>query len=240
VTERTAPILEVHDVARHFGGVAALDGVDLGLSAGETRCLIGPNGAGKTTLINVLTGLIRPTRGEIRFRGEDITRLPVSEIVHRGLVRSFQTPAVFPELAVERSLELAIDGTLSGGERRETVERLLEELHLESQRGMSGRDLSHGEQKRLELGMVLGTGPQLVLLDEPTAGMSVNETKETGELLQRMCTGMTVVIVEHDMEFMRAIADRVTVLHRGKVLTEGSIEAIEDDARVRDVYLGAA
>jgi branched-chain amino acid transport system ATP-binding protein len=240
VTERQESILEVDDVARHFGGVAALDGVDLGLSAGETRCVIGPNGAGKTTLINVLTGLIRPTRGKISFRGEDITGLPVSEIVHRGLVRSFQTPAVFPELAVERSLELAIDGTLSGGERREAVDRLLEEFHLEAKRGMLGRDLSHGEQKRLELGMVLGTDPQLVLLDEPTAGMSVNETEETANLLQRLCTGMTVVIVEHDMEFVRAIADRVTVLHRGRVLTEGSIEAVESDPRVRDVYLGTA
>jgi ABC-type uncharacterized transport system ATPase subunit len=234
-------VLEVRGLRRRFGGVAALDGVDLELSGGEVRCLIGPNGAGKTTFVNALTGLVAPEDGVVRFDGEEITRLAAAAIARRGVLRTFQTPTVFPRLSMRVNLELGARRGRRGAPpqalRRAVVE-LAAQLGLNDRLDDPAIGLSHGEKKRVELGMVLAADPRLVLLDEPTAGMGVAETAELAELLRTVCAGRTLLVIEHDMAFVRAIADRVSVMHRGRILTEGSIDEVEADQTVRDVYLG--
>nr|MBA3262494.1 ATP-binding cassette domain-containing protein [Thermoleophilaceae bacterium] len=200
----------------------------------------GPNGAGKTTFLNAVSGLVRPTAGTITFDGREITRLSTKSIAQRGLVRTFQTPTVFGGMTVRANIELgATRPGVPRDDAHERVEGMLEEVKLLPRAEEHASDLSHGEKKRLELGMVLAGAPRMLMLDEPTAGMSIRETEEIVALVRRLQGSMAVVIVEHDMGFVRQIADQISVFHRGALLVEGSLEEVKNDPRVQDVYLGS-
>ncbi|HZN14951.1 MAG TPA: urea ABC transporter ATP-binding protein UrtD [Acidimicrobiales bacterium] len=238
-------VLEVRGVAVDFDGFKALDGVDLTVESGELRFLIGPNGAGKTTLIDCITGLTRPSEGEIRFEGAALGRLPEHRRVRLGIGRSFQTPTVFDSLTTLDNLDLA-----ASFRRRlpallvrrrgvsDVVAATLERIGLAAVADRAAGALSHGQKQWLEIGMLLVQQPRLLLLDEPVAGMSPQERAATGELLSGLAGDHTVVVVEHDMAFLRRFAHTVTVLHEGKVLSEGSVEKVQADPVVREVYLG--
>jgi len=241
----SAPLLEVIGLAVEFDGFRALDGVDLSIDEGELRFLIGPNGAGKTTLIDIVTGLTRPTDGSVRFDGADITGLAEHRIVGLGIGRSFQTPTVFDALTVIENLDLAASfrqrlPSLLRRRRGTTPEvaSMLERVGLTGAARSPAGTLGHGQKQWLEIGMLLIERPRLLLLDEPVAGMSPAERSATGELLQSLAGEQTVVVVEHDMAFLRRFARSVTVLHEGRILAEGTVEQIQTDQRVREVYLG--
>jgi branched-chain amino acid transport system ATP-binding protein len=233
-------VLEVRGLTRRFGGVAALDGLDLQVGRGEIRCVIGPNGAGKTTFLNVVSGLVRPSAGTVTVEGRDVTGKSAKRIADLGVVRTFQTPTVFGGLTVRANVALGATrpGAPSSGAPAR-ADRVLEELALDGRREDCARDLSHGEKKRLELAMVLAGEPRILMLDEPTAGMSIRETDEIVGVVQRLRGAMTVLVIEHDMSFVRQIADRVSVFHRGALLTEGSLEDVKADREVQDIYLGS-
>jgi ABC-type branched-subunit amino acid transport system ATPase component len=243
------PLLEVEHVAKHFGGVRALTDVSLTVERGRIHCLIGPNGAGKTTLFEVLSGTPRATAGAIRFAGRDITRSSPDRIARMGLVRTFQSPRAIGTLTVRENLMLGVAGRDAGysslrllrrrdaGSREaDGVMRTVGLHHPDA----SPADLSHGARKRLELGIALACGPRLLLLDEPTAGMNVAETEEISAIIRSVADRVTVVVIEHDLDFVRRMGDRVTVLHRGEVLTAGTVAEVEADERVQDVYVGSA
>jgi urea transport system ATP-binding protein len=232
--------LEVSGISCVFGGVRALDGLDLTVPRGETSCVIGPNGAGKTTFLNVVCGLVRPTTGTVVAGGREITGKSPVKIARHGVIRSFQTPTVFAGLPIAVNLEIgARRPGAPGSDVAARVETMLTELGYADRAQLPAAQLSHGERKRLELGMMLLAAPSILLLDEPTAGMTVRETDEVVGLLQRLTADITVVVIEHDMSFVRQIADRVSVLHRGALLTEGSVTDVQNDPRVQDVYLGS-
>ncbi|MET0627539.1 MAG: urea ABC transporter ATP-binding protein UrtD [Acidimicrobiia bacterium] len=241
----TDSVLEVRDLSVSFDGFQALDGVDLAVEEGELRFLIGPNGAGKTTLVDCITGLTKPDSGEIRFRGRSIRGMKEHKIVRLGIGRSFQTPTVFEALTVVENLDLAATfrrRTASLLRQRTSVlpevAATLERIGLAGASDSMAKQLSHGQKQWLEIGMLLVQGPDLLLLDEPVAGMSPQERTDTGELLQQLAHDHTVVVIEHDMAFLRRFAQRVTVLHEGKVLSEGSVQEVQSDPHVREVYLG--
>ncbi len=238
-------MLELRDVRVVFDGFHALDGVDLTVPEGELRFLIGPNGAGKTTLIDVITGLTRPAAGTVTFDGHDLVGRKEHRIVRLGVGRTFQTSVVFEELSVVENLDLAAcfrRPLWSLARRRKGVSQAVEEAlarsGLEELADRSAGVLSHGQRQWLELGMLLAQRPRLLLLDEPVAGMSREERERTGELLVQIAADHTVIVVEHDMEFLRRHASKVTVLNEGKVLVEGSVEQVSADPRVQEVYLG--
>jgi urea transport system ATP-binding protein len=238
-------LLELRGLVVDFDGFKAIDGVDLTVEQGELRFLIGPNGAGKTTLVDIVTGLTRLTEGTVTFDGRDITRMKEHERVRLGIGRSFQTPTVFDSLTVLENLDLAESfrrrlPTLFRRRRgiSDGVAETLESIGLVDQAGLAAKVLSHGQKQWLEIGMLLVQDPKLLLLDEPVAGMSPQERLDTGALLQRLAGRHTVVVVEHDMAFLRRFARRVTVLHEGTVLSEGSVEDVQADPVVREVYLG--
>ncbi|MEV5558696.1 urea ABC transporter ATP-binding protein UrtD [Nonomuraea wenchangensis] len=238
-------MLELRDVRVEFDGYRALDGVDLTVPEGELRFLIGPNGAGKTTLIDVITGLTRPVAGSVRFAGHDLVGRKEHRIVRLGVGRTFQTSVVFEELTVLENLDLAAGfrsplWTLARRRRgvSEAVAEVLARTGLEELAERSAGVLSHGQRQWLEIGMLLAQRPRLLLLDEPVAGMSGDERERTGRLLTEIAADHTVIVVEHDMEFLRRHASTVTVLHEGKVLMEGSVEQVSADPRVQEVYLG--
>ena len=245
------PLLAIGRLTRHFGALSALNGVSLAVAQRERRAIIGPNGAGKTTLFNVITGQLRPSAGSILFDGEAVEGLKPHAVARRGIGRSFQRTNLFFKLTVLENLRLAAaaDGrgsyNLVGG-----VERLraplgraraaAEAVGLAPRLGeMAGR-LSYGEQRQLEVGVVLATGPKLMLLDEPTAGMSPEETTRMTRMLVELPREVTMLIIEHDMDVVGSLADRVTVLHYGEVLTEGTFDEVKRDPRVYEVYLGSA
>ena len=232
-------MLEVRGLHKRFGGLRVLEEVDLAIDAGEIHCLIGPNGAGKSTLFKVMVGTYEPSAGQVFFRGEDVTVRRPYERVKRGMSIKMQVPSVFRELPVAQNLVIALQQRLRRDEIDAEVERLLGLLDLASQSNTLAGDLSHGQQQWLEIGMALALDPVMLLLDEPTAGMSPEETFRTGELVQRLnAQGMTVLVVEHDMAFIRQIAQKVTVLHFGRVFAQGSIDEIVSDPRVAEIYLG--
>jgi len=232
-------ILEVRGLHKHFGGLNVLDDVDLVIDTGEIHCLIGPNGAGKSTLFKVMVGTYEPSAGKVLFLGEDVTGRKPFERVRRGMSIKMQVPSVFRELPVLQNLVIALQQRLPRQEIDGEAQRLLVLLELQAQKDQAAGRLSHGQQQWLEIGMALALQPRLLLLDEPTAGMSPEETFRTGELIQRLNReGMTVLVVEHDMTFIRQIAQRVTVLHFGRVFAQDSIDAIVDDPRVAEIYLG--
>lgn len=236
--------LEVRGLSVDFDGFTAVDGVDLTLIQGELHFLIGPNGAGKTTLVDALTGLVKGT-GLARYRGRDLLTLKPHRIVRAGIGRTFQTATVFEELTVLQNLDIA------GGLHRAAwrlalprrsvppyVEAALEAVGLADLRDTPAGVLAHGQKQWLEIGMLLVQDARVMLLDEPVAGMSAEEREETGALLRRIGTERTIVVIEHDMDFVRTFADKVTVMHAGRVLTEGTVAQVQADPRVQEVYLG--
>ena len=242
------PILYLSGVTVSFDGFRALDGLSLIVEPGELRCIIGPNGAGKTTLMDVITGKTRPEAGEAHFgEANDLARMSEPEIARAGIGRKFQKPTVFTNHTVFENLELALKtdkdvfATLRARRSAEEDERIgevLDLIGLSAKAQIAADLLSHGEKQWLEIGMLLMQDPRLLLLDEPVAGMSDEETARTGELLQSLLGKHSLVVVEHDMHFVESIARKVTVLHEGRVLTEGSMDAVRGDPRVIEVYLG--
>jgi urea transport system ATP-binding protein len=241
-------LLYVENVSVSFDGFRALNGLSLYLDEGELRCIIGPNGAGKTTMLDVITGKTRPDTGTV-FLGSsiDLTQLREHEIVEAGIGRKFQRPSVFPTHSVYENLELSLRGkrgvwkTLFGrpsAEDRARVDEVLATIGLADEARTRAGQLSHGQKQWLEIGMLLAQDPKLLLVDEPVAGMTPREVEKTAELLLSLAGQHTVVVVEHDMNFVRSIARRVTVLHEGRVLAEGSMDQVQRDPRVIEVYLG--
>lgn len=232
-------ILETRQLSKRFGGLTAVLDVDLSIERGEIHCLIGPNGAGKSTLFKLIVGTYPPTAGEIRFRDRDVTTVKPFARVQRGMSIKMQSPSVFKELPTRQNLYIALQHKFHRQALIEEEERLLALLDLSAHADKSAGLLSHGQQQWLEIGMALALGPELLLLDEPTAGMSPEETFKTGELIKGLnASGMTVLLVEHDMTFIRQIAQRVTVLHLGKVFARGSINDIVNHPGVIEIYLG--
>ena len=241
-------ILYIENLTVSFDGFKALDDLNLYLNSGELRCLIGPNGAGKTTLMDVITGKTRPDTGTVFFGNVvDLTQLSEYEIALAGIGRKFQRPTVFQGHSVFENLELAMQADKGvwqcliarlTGEQRTRIEVAAETIGLIGQLHTRAGLLSHGQKQWLEIGMLLMQDPQLLLVDEPVAGMTHHETERTAELLVSLAGKRTVVVVEHDMEFVRSLARQVTVLQEGRVLAEGTMEAVQNDPRVVEVYLG--
>lgn len=235
------PLLRTRALGVRFGGIVAVDRVDLQVRDRELLCLIGPNGAGKSTLFKALTGQLRPSSGSVEFLGESIVGLQRHEIARRGIGIKTQVPSVFEGLSVHESVYLAVrahDRGSSARARAARVEALLDELRLAPIAAHRLDALAHGQRQWVELAMVLATEPRLVLLDEPVAGMSDEETARTAELVRALRARRAVIVVEHDMRFVRDIAERVVVLHQGTVLRDGAVDEVLADERVRDVYLG--
>jgi ABC-type uncharacterized transport system ATPase subunit len=231
------PILEVTALTKHFGGLRAVH-LDLTVGAGELRCLIGPNGAGKSTFFRILSGGLRPSSGTVRFRGRDITGWDAFRIARLGMSIKFQVATVLEELSVLENLHLAAEFRFGNREGRRRAAEMLAVVGLAERADHPATWLSHGEKQWLEIGMASVGEPTLILLDEPTAGMTVEEVKKTVRLLKHLNETATVIVVEHDMNFIRMIARRVTVMHQGEVFAEGSMEEIESHVGVRDIYLG--
>jgi len=242
-------ILEMKDLCKHFGNLTAVNGISLSVGKGNRHAIIGPNGAGKTTLFNLLSGRFRPNRGQILFRGRDITGMSPYRISRLGIARSFQIINVFPQLSVFENVHTVLMSKhnirydfLRSLKRWEKVTEetfhLLEQIGLLDKKDVSAGFLSYGEQRELEVGLTIASDPELILLDEPTAGMSMDETRQAIKLIDRVTKGKTLVIIEHDMEVIFSLADVITVMQYGRVVTTGSPEEIRKDRRVREAYLG--
>ncbi len=236
--------LVIDDLVVEFGRFRAIDKLSLAIDFGEIRGLIGPNGAGKTTVLDVVSGITRPKSGEALLNGSlDLTRAGESAIARAGLRRKFQKPSVFDALTVAENIEIGVDAglrpRLAPAETKRAVERVLAEIGLAADAGRPAGELAHGQKQWLEIGMVIASEPKLILLDEPVAGLSDEETRHTADLVRRLRRpDRAIVVVEHDMEFVETIADRVTVLHEGRMLFEGSMAGARADPRVVEVYLG--
>jgi len=240
-------LLAIEDLTVSFDGFKAVDSLNLYVDKHELRAVIGPNGAGKTTVLDLICGRTKATAGKIQFKDKDLTRLSEHEIVHMGVGRKFQTPSIYGNLTVYENLEISypkgrtVWGSLTFRRTAEIMERVKEvatEIFLEEYLHMEAELLSHGQKQWLEIGMLLIQEPELMMLDEPVAGMSVREREQTADLLNRICKNRSVIVIEHDMEFVKSIAHKVTVLHQGKILAEGKMENIQNDERVIEVYLG--
>jgi urea transport system ATP-binding protein len=241
--------LSLKDVTVSFDGFKALDNLSLTIEPGELRCIIGPNGAGKTTMMDVITGKTKPDRGSVRFGADlDLLQLSEKEIVDLGIGRKFQKPTVFEHLSVFENLELALWGDKSvwrmlvarlTRSERAHIDDVLELTGLQDHRSSPARQLSHGQKQWLEIGMLVIQEPELLLVDEPVAGMTPQEIERTAELLRSLRAEHSLIVVEHDMDFVRSIARRVTVLHEGRVLAEGDMDQVQNDPRVIEVYLGS-
>jgi urea transport system ATP-binding protein len=246
--EFTPSLLYLDGVTVSFDGFKALNALSFVIDHGELRCIIGPNGAGKTTMMDVVTGKTRPEEGQVMFNGKfDLTRLDEAAIANLGIGRKFQKPTVFENLSVFANLELArktvrgITRTLFAkldGTAREEIAAMIRRIGLTGREQVMAGALSHGQKQWLEIGMLLIQDAQLLLLDEPVAGMTDRETEATAELVRSLAGKHTVVVVEHDMEFVRSLASRVTVLHEGSVLADGTIDFVQNHQAVIDVYLG--
>ena len=241
-------ILYIEGLTVSFDGFKALNDLNLYIDEGELRCIIGPNGAGKTTMMDVITGKTRPDQGTVFFgQNHDLTKMTEYEISHIGIGRKFQKPTVFLNHTVFENLELALQAKKDvwtsltkslSKEQRGLIEEDLETIGLIEQKDLRAGLLSHGQKQWLEIGMLLVQDPQLLLIDEPVAGMTHQETERTAELLESLAGKHSVVVVEHEMDFIRSIANRVTVLHEGSVLAEGKMEVVQKDPKVMEVYLG--
>jgi urea ABC transporter ATP-binding protein UrtD len=246
----TSAILQTEGLTKRFGDFTAVDHVDLRVDRGERRGLIGPNGAGKTTFQNLITGRYEASDGRIYFRGEDITHLEPYERARAGIVRKFQVTRVYESETLIENLRLALRGrqlstwellrTRGNEDIDDRAVELLEVADLADRRDELAANLSHGESQWLEIVMAVGAAPEFLLLDEPTSGMSGRETEATVDLIRdiREREDVTIMIVEHDMEFIREVSDRLTVLHRGEIIAEGSVDEVEADEQVQEVYLG--
>lgn len=233
-------LLETTNLNKWFGGLHVTGDVSFALKRGEVHCLVGPNGAGKSTFFKLILGEIAPSSGNIVFDGVDITKEPSYRRIRRGISVKFQVPGIFPEMSVVQNLTVALQQRyVHRNEVEKQVNELLPFLHLANDAEQLAKNLSHGQKQWLEIGMAVSLQPKLLMLDEPTAGMTPDETHQTGQMILDLNQqGMTVLAVEHDMAFVRQIADEVTVLNYGKIFARGSIAEIESDERVIEIYLG--
>ncbi|QQE64722.1 urea ABC transporter ATP-binding protein UrtD [Leptolyngbya sp. BL0902] len=240
-------VLDIQDVTVSFDGFKALNNLNFSMNEGELRVIIGPNGAGKTTFLDVITGKTKPTEGAAYFKGQDLRKFKEHEIARLGIGRKFQTPRVYLNLSPRENLELSCNrnknvfSTLfkkTPPAEKRTVGGLLETIGLTAKADIPAALLSHGEKQWLEIGMLVAQSPDLLLVDEPVAGLTDEETEQTGNLLMSLAESHSIVVIEHDMEFVRQIARQVTVLHQGTVLCEGTMDEIQNDPKVIEVYLG--
>jgi urea transport system ATP-binding protein len=240
-------LLAIEDLTVSFDGFKAVDGLNLYLEKNELRVIIGPNGAGKTTVLDMICGKTRPTSGSIRFRNRELVGMPEHQIVRAGVGRKFQTPSIYENLTVFENLEVSFPrgrsvlGCIAFRRTEDVIARVrkvAKEIFLEEHLHVEGALLSHGQKQWLEIGMLLMQEPELLMLDEPVAGMSAPEREQTADLLRRISSDRGIVIIEHDMEFVSQIAHKVTVLHLGKILAEGSMADIKQNPSVVEVYLG--
>ena len=243
----TGKILEIENLTVSFDGFKALNQLNFSMDAGELRVIIGPNGAGKTTFLDIITGKVQPTEGRVLFKGKNLRNIPEYKISCLGIGRKFQTPRVYLNLSVSENLDLAVNGkknvwsTLFGkasSAENRSVAGLLETVGLTAKANFPAALLSHGEKQRLEIGMLVAQSPDLLLVDEPVAGLTDEETENVGALLLALAESHSIIVIEHDMEFVRQIARKVTVLHQGSVLCEGTMDEVQSDPRVIEVYLG--
>jgi len=243
----SGPILHTEGLTMRFGGLTAVNNVSIAIERGEIRAIIGPNGAGKSTFFNCITGVLRPTSGRILLNGEDVAGLPPNEVSHKGVARSYQITNILPGASVLENVRIAaqsrrhawnmVRNRLSFPDILDRARAVLDAVGLLEQEDELAANLSHGAQRNLEIGIALATEPHLLCLDEPTAGMSVSETRVTVELVRRIAKDLTIVIVEHDMEVVMGLAKTITVLHYGEVLAEGTPAQIQANPRVQEVYL---
>lgn len=240
-------LLAIEDLTVSFDGFKAVDGLSMYLDNNELRVVIGPNGAGKTTVLDLICGKTKSTSGSIKFHNKELTKLSEHEIVRTGVGRKFQTPSIYENLTVYQNLEVSypvgrsVWGSLTfkrTAALSEQVHKIAAEVMLTDQLQMEAALLSHGQKQWLEIGMLLMQDPELLMLDEPVAGMSAKERDETATLLNRISKNRSVLVIEHDMEFVKKIAHKVTVLHQGKILAEGSMDKVQNDEKVIEVYLG--
>jgi len=243
----SAPVLKTERLSVRFGGLAALSQVDFELARDEVRAIIGPNGAGKSTFFNCLTGVLRPTSGRVLFNGEDITGLPSNTISQKGIARSYQITNILPNASVLENVRIAAQSRRHAwnivshhsafADINGKAEAALDSVGLLSKAHELASNLSHGEQRNLEIGIALATEPTLLCLDEPTAGMSAAETHDTMQLVRRIAKDLTILIVEHDMKVVMELCHRITVLHYGEILADGTPEEIQRNPKVQEVYL---
>ncbi len=240
-------LLQIEELSVSFDGFKAVDDLTLYVAKDGVHAVIGPNGAGKTTLLDLITGRTRPTKGHVRFKGNEVTGLHEYQIVRKGIGRKFQTPSVYESLTVFENLEMAYPDRRSWftawrfkrtPKIVERVEQIAELIYLKDRLHERAELLSHGQKQWLEIGALLIQDPELLLLDEPVAGMSVTDREKTAELLSGLAKGRAVVVVEHDMDFVKKISNHVTVLHQGRLLAEGKMDAIQKNPKVVEVYLG--
>ncbi len=247
MTVSPAPLLSVEHVTVSYDGFKALDDLSLTVAGGAVSVLVGPNGAGKSTLLDTVIGRVRATSGRIVFKGEDVGRLPEYQIVRRGICRKFQTPGVLEALTVEENLVVAatrqrsswhVLTTARPAAERARVAEVLDITRLGAKRAMLAANLAHGEKQWLEIGMVVASDAELLLLDEPAAGMTHGEAQATAELIRSLCGRHAFIVIDHDMDFVERLASPVSVLHQGRLLAQGSVAEIRRDPKVEAVYLG--
>jgi len=243
----TEVLLRTEDLTKDFGGVKAVNKLQFVLQEREVRCIIGPNGAGKTTFFDLISGFLTPTAGRIFFRRADITRLPPYARARLGIGRKFQIPSVYNTLTVSQNLVIPVQLALDGKTPLlakvpdavySRVDEILTKIGLHERRNDPAASLSHGEKQWLELGLALANNPALLLLDEPTAGMSPEETKETAKLITNLSEGLSIAIIEHDIQFVKELGTKVTVMHHGNVLLEGTLDELQRDDRMSEIYFG--
>lgn len=244
-------ILRTDHLTRYFGGLPAVSDVSIAVQPGELRAIIGPNGAGKTSLFNLLTGRIPPTRGRVFIRDHDVTHWPPHRIVHYGVARTFQRTNIFPRLSARENVRVAaqarrqrflslLDRRASLADVEDLTDRTLETVGLVEQADREAAKLAYGDQRLLEIGIALATQPQILLLDEPTAGMSPGETRRTADLIRSLAGNLAILLIEHDMDVVLNISDRITVMHFGKVIAEGTPAEVQAIPEVQQAYLGGA
>jgi urea transport system ATP-binding protein len=240
-------VLSIEDLTVSFDGFKAVDNLTMYIDKNELRVVIGPNGAGKTTVLDLICGKTKSTNGSIKFMNKELTKLSEHEIVREGVGRKFQTPSIYENLSVYQNLEVSypkgrnVWGSLffkRTAAVKEQVLKVADEIMLTNFLEMEAALLSHGQKQWLEIGMLLMQDPQLLMLDEPVAGMSAKERDQTAELLNKICNNRSVLVIEHDMDFVKKIAHKVTVVHQGKILAEGAMDKVQEDEKVIEVYLG--
>lgn len=243
-----AEVLKTDSLTKNFGGLTAVDAVSFTVQEGDLQSIIGPNGAGKSTFFKLICGELKPTSGQILFDGKDITGLPQTTVSHLGIAVAYQITNIFPMLSVYENVRVAAQSRKttfnfwtraeSHGEIQDRTFRILEQIGLADEKDEVAANLSHGDQKRLEIGIALATQPKLLLLDEPTAGLAPAETRQTIELIKKIAQNLTIILVEHKMKVVMEVSDKITVLHYGKLLAQGGPDDIRENEEVRRVYLG--